>query len=161
MPGVRALVAIGVMLVGGTLVAGAAQARDRGCVVPNLGLPLAGPGAVDCGVAQTGKSHARRRVVACARKALAAGKPVRFGMVDNYADEFFCDVVVADAERRFWVIQFHWATSILAYEDPSAFVGRCPTIDLDWESPKGTDEFGPRGCVFDPDAFERAQIRIP
>lgn len=138
----------------------AARAAESHCIVPELGLPLAGPDAVDCGVAEEGKPFARRRVVACARKAIARGKPVRFGVGVMGTDAFWCDVVAVDADLRYWKLEFDWDLSIDPGE-PSAFVGRCPTIDLDWRDSGGTGRFGPLDCVHDADAFLRAKIRRP
>lgn len=135
-----------------------AQASGNACIVPDLGLPLAGVGAVDCGVARVGKRWQRARVAACARKAIERGKPVRFGVGVMGIDAFACDVVVMDSSRTFWLVTFDWD---VALPEASAFVGRCARIDPDWKDANGADHFGPRDCVADDAAFERAKIRRP
>ena len=159
---VRDLAAIGLVLWGGLVAVSSAHARPDACRSPGLGLPLAGPGVVDCGVAELGQARARARVEACARRAIDAGKPVRFGIAINRYDEFLCDVVVADVAQRYWLITLHWSTSILAEHPPRAFVGRCPAVNLDRKDPEGRGRwYGPQACVEDLEAFERAGIRIP
>ena len=135
------------------------RASENACIQPELGLPLAGPGAVDCGIAHAGHGRQRARVAKCARKAIARGAPVRFGVGDMGIDAFTCDVVVMDASRKFWLVTFDWDLSVSTV--PSAFVGRCANIDLNWKDPNGEDHFGPRDCTFDDDAFKRAGIHHP
>lgn len=149
------------MLCVGFSVPFSAIAAGSHCIVRDLGLPLAGEGVVDCGIADAGKPAQRRRAVACARKAIARKQPVRFGTGIMGIDAFECDVVVRDREGRFWKIEFGWDLSVFDDDKPKAFVGRCPTIDLDWKDPSGRGRFGPDECVNDPDAFERAKIRHP
>lgn len=136
-----------------------AQAADNACVVPDLGLPLAGAGAVDCGVAPVGKRWQRARVAGCARRAIARGKPVRFGIGIMGIDAFACDVVVMDSDKTFWRVSFDWDVAVSG--GPSASVGRCAAIDPDWKDSAGADHFGPLDCVPDDAAFERARIRMP
>lgn len=134
------------------------RATDNACIVPDLGMPLAGANAVDCGVARSGKRWQRAGVAACARKAIARGTPVRFGVGVMGIDAFTCDVVIMDADKSFWRVTYEWDAAL---DQPTAFVGRCATIDPDWKDPAGMDHFGPRECVADAAAFERAAIRRP
>lgn len=144
------------------LVVASVRAAPRpACLVPELGLALAGPDAVDCGVAASGKRGQRARVAGCARRAIKQGKAVRFGVGEMGIDAFACDVVVHDAQGRFWRVVFNWDMSLPNGGQPSAFVGRCPGIDFDWKDPDRRDRFGPLDCVFDEDAFQRARIRRP
>ncbi len=134
-----------------------AAAVPRACILPDLGLPLAGEGAVDCGVARSGHAWERRVVARCAQRAIARGRAVRFGVGIMGIDAFSCDVAVRDAQGRFYSLHFEWD----AGDRPVAFVGRCPVIDPEWKDPSGADHFGPRECVADDEAFERADIRRP
>lgn len=135
----------------------AVVAAPRACILPDLGLPLAGQDAIDCGVARSGHARERRAVANCAKRAIARGKAVRFGVGEMGIDSFSCDVAVRDAEGRFYVLNFEWEVGYT----PGAFVGRCPVIDPDWHDPSGADHFGPRECESDDEAFERAAIRHP
>lgn len=132
---------------------------ENACIRQELGLPLAGPGAVDCGIAHAGQSRERARVAKCARKAIARGMPVRFGVGEMGIDAFTCDVAVMDSNKTFWLVTFDWDLSVSTV--PSAFVGRCANIDPEWKDPNGEDHFGPRDCTADPDAFKRAEIGRP
>lgn len=149
-------VVVGVTL-GCMLVAAPAHARPNACILRDLGLPLAGKGVVDCGVAASGNARQRRGVARCAQRAIAKGKPVRFGVGELGLDSFSCDVAVRDAQGQFYSLNLEWEVGYT----PVAFVGRCPVIDPDWKDPSGADHFGPRECVFDEDAFKRAAIRHP
>ncbi len=134
-----------------------AHAADSACIVPDLGMALAGADAVDCGVAHSGKPGQRARVAACARRAIARDQAVRFGVGVKGLDAFWCDVAVRDAHGRFYSLHFEWDV----VREPVAFVGRCPAIDPDWKDPSGADHFGPRDCVSDNEAFARAAIQHP
>ena len=151
---VMALLALGCALSSST-----AWARPRACIVPELGLPLAGRNAVDCGVAEKGKRWQRARVAKCAREAIARGMPVRFGVGVMGIDAFGCDVAVRDDEGRFYLIRLDW--DVAADERPRVYVGRCPEIDPEWKDSAAIDHFGPRDCVSDDAAFTRAEIRLP
>jgi hypothetical protein len=135
----------------------AAVAAPRACILPEIGLSLAGEGAVDCGVARSGHARERRSVARCAQRAIARGKSVRFGVGVMGVDAFWCDVAVRDTQGRFYSLHFEWDVG----REPVAFVGRCPAIDPGWKDPSGADHFGPRDCVSDDEAFERAAIRHP
>lgn len=136
----------------------AAFAAGNACIVPDLGMGLAGDQAIDCGIATSGKRAQRARVATCARKAIADSTPVRFGVGTRGVDAFTCDVVVMDADKRFWLVTYDWSAGD---DKPTAFVGRCGKIDPDWRDATGQDHFGPRECVADADALERAAIRRP
>lgn len=138
----------------------AAMAAESHCMVRDLGLPLAGEGGVDCGIADADKPAQRRRVVACARKAIARGQSVRFGSGYFGTDVFGCDVIVVDASRTYWRVTFDWDMSVPG-DRPASFVGRCPVIDLDSIDMAGPSPFAGLPCVFDEDAFKRAKIRHP
>lgn len=148
------------MLCVGVSVPSAAMAADSHCMVRDLGLPLAGEGVVDCGIADAGKPAQRRRVVACARKAIAGEQPVRFGKGYSGTDVFGCDVIVVDGSRTYWRVTFDWDLSV-PDDQPKSFVGRCPAIDPDSIDMAGASPFDAGGCVFDEDAFKRAKIRHP
>ena len=137
----------------GMFIARPASAVDLGCTYPELGLQLAGPDAVDCGIVGNHNKEARRRAVECARKAINAGKPMRVGTGFHGDDVLGCDVLVVDAKRQYWLIALFMDFS-LDMKVPEVFVGRCPTIDLDWQDPTGEGRFGPRDCPFDAEAFE-------
>jgi hypothetical protein len=129
-------------------------------MVPDLGLPLAGADAVDCGIVEANKPRQRHRLLNCARKALERGKPVRFGTGYFGIDAFGCEVIVVDESRNHWLVTFDWDLSVPG-DRPKSFVGRCPAIDLDWKDPEGTGRFGPHDCAFDEDGFRRANTRHP
>ncbi|MBX3710564.1 MAG: hypothetical protein KF800_01160 [Lysobacter sp.] len=148
------------MLCIGVSVSFAAMAEKSHCMVRDLGLPLAGEGVVDCGIADAGKPAQGRRVVACARKAIERGQPVRFGNGYFGTDAFGCDVIVVDGSRMYWRVTFDWDLSV-PDDQPKSFVGHCPAIDLDSIDMAGTSPFAELGCVFDEDAFKRAKIRRP
>ena len=140
-------------LLGGALFARPASAVDLGCMYHGLGLPLAGPDAVDCGIVASDNERGRKRAIRCAQRAIAAGQPVRVGTGFWGGDVLGCDVVVVDDERQYWLISLFQDFS-LDMKVPEVFVGRCPTIDLDWQDPNGQGRFGPRDCPFDDEAFE-------
>ena len=153
---------LGMVVLMGVLSTSSVPALARGphCIVPDLGLPLAGPGVVDCGVAEIRNSRQINRLLKCARKALAKDKPVRFGVGYLGIDSFGCDVVVVDDSRTFWQVTFDWD---LSFPDAAAeaFVGRCAVTDLDWEISQDGIQIAPNDCVFDEEAFKRARIRHP
>ena len=141
-----------------------AKSEANACpFAPELGMKLAGPDTVDCGIALMGTLEARNRIVECARGAIAAGRPVRFGVGSGNSglDVFDCDVVVVDRAHRYWLIVYTYDTSTGDDARPEASVMRCPNIDLTWKDPGNRGRFGPRNCVDDPDAFARSKIFRP
>lgn len=140
-------------LLGGALFARPASAVDLGCSYPDLGLQLAGPDVVDCGIVDSDNERGRKRAIKCAQKAIEAGRPVRAGTGFHGGDVLGCDVVVVDAERQYWLVSLFLDYS-LDMRVPEVFVGRCPPIDWEWQDPNGDGRFGPRECTFDDEAFE-------
>lgn len=146
-------------LLGGALFARPASAVDLGCMYHGLGLPLAGPDAVDCGIVNSDNERGRKRAIRCAQRAIAAGKPVRVGTGFWGGDVLGCDVVVVDAARQHWLITLFLDFS-LDMKAPEVHVGKCPTIDFAWEDPRGDGRFGPRECIPDAEAFELVRYSL-
>ena len=141
-----------------------AQARDNACPFqPKLGLALAGPDAVDCGVALMKERGDRLRVAECAKDAIKAKRPVRFGVGSGGmgVDVFDCDIVVVDQEENYWLIEYSYDFSFGEDARPVVSVSRCPTIDFAWKDPVERGRFGPRDCVIDESAIARLRLTRP
>lgn len=141
-----------------------AQARGNACPFqPDLGRVLAGPGAVDCGVAQMMDRGDRRRLARCAEKAIRMQRPVRFGVGSGTMgiDVFDCEVVVVDRERNNWLIAYSYDLSFGESARQIVSVSRCPTIDPSWKDPEGRGRFGRRDCTIDENALKRLRLARP
>ena len=140
------------------------QAGGNACPFqPDLGLTLAGPEAVDCGVVLMTDRGDRWRIARCAETAIRAQRPVRFGVGSGAMgiDVFDCDIVVVDRERNYWLIEYSYDLSFGADARQVVSVSRCPTIDPAWKDPESRGRFGPRDCVIDDNASERLRLVRP
>lgn len=68
---------------------------------------LSGPDAYDCGLLHLdARDGAQTQIAACARDAVASGRPYRFGYQSLGTDTLYCDVAVRAPDGQLWTLYF-------------------------------------------------------
>lgn len=95
---------------------------------------LAGPTALDCGMAGLDANRRTRdRVATCAKRAASTDQPFKFGYVGAGDDSLFCDVAVRTPEGQLWSFYMDYDVTGQMGTDgrnSAVWVSRCDKLEF-------------------------------
>jgi hypothetical protein len=160
----RGLIVTAILLFGACIGTEASEPNvPSGCFKPTLGQILAGPDAIDCEWLQSPGRGERKRMMACARKAMASSRPYRFGSGIFGVDAGFCEAVVRAPDGQIWSLRYDVDFSFPKDDPrshPTLFVGRCDAVELLHDVRDDGVFFQAKACRQDNDGFDRVKAAL-